>query len=774
MATRFRKAFFAFPSAAPDLVGTINAASELVQKSSAKVELVPWPQLEIFGANIPDVVRNGIRDADVFVADVTRPNFNVYYEFAFAIGLGKAVAPVLNVSFANATDDIQKDGFFDNIGYAPYENSAQLADILQNLPETKLRELYERPINFPQPIFLLDTYRKTDFRNAIVSAIKKSRAHFRNFDPVEMARFSTVPMIADTTSASGIIVPLLGAHIDDAARHNLRAAFTAGLAHGLGRQTLLLQLQGHDPRDPADYRDFIIPVRSEDEIRELVVDFCKSSSIAGQSIAPVHAKQNRSALQEISLGASAAENEFRTLSEYFVETAEFIKTMRGEVSIVAGRKGSGKTAIFFQARDYFREMNNCIVTDLKPESHQLSLFREELLKLVDVGVFDHTIAAFWYFLILSEVLLAIKEQKDFRARFDGDALAASSEIEKHLAEYRINESGDFTSRINRLGSYLLQEIERIKASGESLTADHLTNLIFRGGISRIRSLILKFSSKDNRMVVLLDNIDKGWPTTGVPAFDVRLIRLMIESFERIRRDFRAADREFLSVVFLRNDIYELLVEETPDRGKIAHVRIDWTDRAKLRQVIYNRLVASAGGKATGFAEIWRRYFPEEVHGEDSFEYFTDHCLMRPRFLINMIENAIANAINRSRSKVEEVDCVDAVRQHSLYLVNDFGYEIRDVSGISADILYTLIGATKFVTRAEVLDRFQKFGIGEDDAAKAFRLMLWYGILGIAISDKDENFIYDYEYNMKHLEAEARALGDDALYVVNPALHVALA
>lgn len=49
--------------------------------------------------------------------------------------------------------------------------------------------------------------------------------------------------------------------------------------------------------------------------------------------------------------------------------------------------------------------------------------------------------------------------------------------------------------------------------------------------------------------------------------------------------------------------------------------------------------------------------------------------MRPRFLIGIMENAIANAINRGHEKVLEEDCT-AVRQHSNSILNDFGYEIR--------------------------------------------------------------------------------------------------
>jgi hypothetical protein len=128
---------------------------------------------------------------------------------------------------------------------------------------------------------------------------------------------------------------------------------------------------------------------------------------------------------------------------------------------------------------------------------------------------------------------------------------------------------------------------------------------------------------------------------GVPSLDVRMVRLLIETLDKVKRDFDVRDREFMSVVFLRNDIYEVLVDETPDRGKGAETRIDWTDRAKLRQVIYRRLHASVKDGHQRFTELWNRFFGDQVRGRDSFEYFVDHCLMRPRFLINAIDNAIA-------------------------------------------------------------------------------------------------------------------------------------
>ena len=87
-----------------------------------------------------------------------------------------------------------------------------------------------------------------------------------------------------------------------------------------------------------------------------------------------------------------------------------------------------------------------------------------------------------------------------------------------------------------------------------------------------------------------------------------------------------------------------MISQTPDRGKSGQIVIDWTDRAKLRQLIFERMKASTGRRDT-FEAIWSRFVCETVGGRPSFDYLVDHCLMRPRFLINIIEKAIAKALS---------------------------------------------------------------------------------------------------------------------------------
>src|ERR1700748_265620 len=107
----FSSAFFAFQTQPDELKLPIVAAVELANKRD-DLRVQRWPQLAVFGASIPDTVKGAIEKTDVLVCDITRANLNVYYEVGYCVGIAKSIAPVINVSFAGATTDIQKDGLF--------------------------------------------------------------------------------------------------------------------------------------------------------------------------------------------------------------------------------------------------------------------------------------------------------------------------------------------------------------------------------------------------------------------------------------------------------------------------------------------------------------------------------------------------------------------------------------------------------------------------------------------------------------------------------------
>jgi hypothetical protein len=113
----------------------------------------------------------------------------------------------------------------------------------------------------------------------------------------------------------------------------------------------------------------------------------------------------------------------------------------------------------------------------------------------------------------------------------------------------------------------MQEIHKESGKETRFSLNNLTNVIYRRGIPEVRELILEKTLVDTNVVVLFDNIDKGWPSGGLEPVDTRIVRLLLESLIKVGQDFTSHGRHFQSTVFLRNDVFELLMDDTPDRGR---------------------------------------------------------------------------------------------------------------------------------------------------------------------------------------------------------------
>src|SRR3546814_17119216 len=105
--------------------------------------------------------------------------------------------------------------------------------------------------------------------------------------------------------------------------------------------------------------------------------------------------------------------------------------------------------------------------------------------------------------------------------------------------------------------------------------------------------------------MLFDNIDKGWTPTGIDASDILTLKALLEASRKLQRSLNADWVEARSLFFLRNDVYELLLDRTADRGKEQKVLVDWRDPEALKQVVALRISASLGEGLSSLDEIGR-------------------------------------------------------------------------------------------------------------------------------------------------------------------------
>jgi len=218
------------------------------------------------------------------------------------------------------------------------------------------------------------------------------------------------------------------------------------------------------------------------------------------------------------------------------------------------------------------------------------------------------------------------------------------------------------------------------------------------------------------------------------------------------------------LVFLRSDIYEQLVEQTSDRGKYDVIKVDWSDPEQLRHLLRQRVVN--GVDVSAEEDAWSAINPK-MDGMDAVGRMIETSLRRPRFLIDLSERTLSFAINRGHAIVTKEDVEEGMRQMSLYLVSDFGYEMRDVAGTPEDIFYSFIGASEYLAEKDLLMLLQedRLRIG---VPQTINLLLWYGFLGIVNDINESVFIYDRAYDFRRLEAERPSNSEDRLYAVNAA------
>lgn len=755
--------FFAYPSQPQQLGTTIEAAAQSLRSGSLTAKT--WREMDIAGQFIASGVMKELDDADLVVLDITRLNFNVTFEAGYAMAKHKKVLPAVNTSLKPVVKEISQLGLFDTIGYESYQSSVELSKLVNVSLMKPGMELRVFDIDHSAPVYVLDTLHKTDASLRIASKIKKARIRFRSFDPKEQARLSANEAYRNVSQSVAVVINLLSSQATDFEYNNLRGAFLAGLALGLDRETVVFQ-DGEEPV-PLDYRDFVSVYKGPNDIDPRINELAPKVMEALQLKAGTEIVQTLGTLEKLDLGAPAAENEMTNLGEYYVPTDEFNKTMAGNVRLVVGRKGAGKTALFLQLRDKKRQDRSRLVLDLRPEGHQLKRLKDAVLNVLAEAVKEHVATAFWEYSLLLEIAYKLLEKDKFTYRRESERI---SKYEKLAALYensgRGAGEGDFSERLRELTDRISSEFEtKYGISGVShLNVGEVTDLIYKQDISTLRETLSEYLNQRNEVWILFDNIDKGWPTHGVQMADIVILRALLEATRKIEQSFARKQLSLHTVVFLRNDVFELLVNESPDRGKEARVSLDWTDPDRLRELLRRRIVhGGLFAKDASFSSVWSSICASHVEGNESSEFIIERSLMRPRNLLTLIGYAKSNAVNLRHSFIQQDDILKACRTYSADIGNEIGLEIRDVHPAAEDILYFFMDSKSWMNVGEVKAVLSQAKVPPDDFLRVIELLVWFSFLGIVResgTEVAEVFIYDVYYDMKKMRVLARGLEDD--------------
>jgi hypothetical protein len=770
--TKPHLAFVAYPSKDPALVAVIREGVGKAGARSDATQYEPWEFNDIAGAPLISPIIEKIADSSFVVADITFLNLNVVYEIGYAIGKRKRVFLIRKSDIRGDKDLANRIGIFDTLGYFEYADAESLARRLTvHIDESPLE--FSSDVDNKAPAYVVEPPQKGDAATMMTSRLKKARYRYRSFNPSEDSRLSAIDAIKQVAASAGIIVSFDLDSKDWAAVHNFRTMFVAGLADGMDKPCLILAPAGFSA--PLDVRDDVKVYSHPDDIIEHIASLVLELTDYLQQV-DLPNKPVKSSLQNLSFGDPTAENEMTTLGSYYMQTEQFNKALRGEVNLVVGRKGSGKTALFLQLRDRIRFDKRNIMVDLKPEGYQLIKLKEDMLSYLTDGSRQHLITAFWEYLLLLEVTYKVLEKDRITHKHNHDIYDKYIDLEATYKVENFSTEGDFSERLLMLSNRIAAEYRAKfgEFSDTKLTADDVTKLVYAHDIRLLRQKLSDYLGTKESVWILFDNLDKGWNTGGVDEIDTIVLRCLVEAGRKIERDMRKGGHRLYCLIFIRNDVYELLMKGSADYGKDMRAVLDWTDPDMLREMLRLRLVSGMEGVAdhTSFDQLWRDICVSHFHGEDTSAYFIERSLMRPRNLLKIFAHSKGFANNFNHQKIDETDIEKGVKAYSQDLLIELDHELADVFPTAPDLLYSFLDHTKEATKTELLETLRAGGVREEEIEKVFEFLLYYGVIGLK-TDSGIQYIFDVNYDSKILSVRAHRLAEKATFTINPAFWDAL-
>ena len=412
--------FFAYPSKPETSAEAIQGAISLVSNDeNLGVIPIDWKNLPIEGNIIFCEICEAINKSNCVVLDTTYINFNIMFEYGYAIGTDRAIWPLVEEGVAKGARVYDTIETCTTVGYSGFANSQTI------YTKIKKKTPWER-----QPKFLLpERLGKDPTRDGVgllylqnIQDNEPSTRITETLSSIQMGRIVDNPAetpfrplswyLNSLRRSYAVVVHLGNERAEGYASHWAKCALVSGLALSLGRRLLIL---GEDVLfSPIDYHDIVRSYSSASQAQEIINEFTEPISHVifdfrkyfqydiGTTTPRKGTREN--ILKDIDLGDYVADNEEESITEVFVETPQYLMALDPTFKVFIGRRGTGKTANFFVVLDTLLQDKRNIVCRIKPEGWQLDDFVSFVKTQLDKAKKGYLFQSLWKYMLYSEVI----------------------------------------------------------------------------------------------------------------------------------------------------------------------------------------------------------------------------------------------------------------------------------------------------------------------------------------------------------------------------------
>ena len=681
--------FFAYPSSSHWKDFSVWLRDEL---ESRGIKVCRWEDI-VKGELIFCKVCNGIYSHDMLLTEVTEANANILLETGYAIAVGRL--PILLIDENRKKWDrkllstlescyyTNREEIYDHLAKLQAEHKSDSEGPGLRLPIFESTGIFDRE-ETPGTIYHLKPKIITDQIRRIDRVLKTSVFKPTYMDPDDSVYDEFISQARKIHEAQLLVASFVSTAHKNAEELNANVALLVGFALGLGKHILVLQQY---PAPPIlDLGTVLRPFDTESEAEKIVEAWLgdRNREIVGKSIDmhKIVAKQAKvKAIRGMYLGHPDALQDYN-LMEYFVPTKEYDDALTARRSIFIGRRGSGKSANFRAVTTELQEKPNIILVTIAPDDFELERmggFLDDEYAVAHPGLVYQTA---WNYVFLTEIIRVLGEFT-LRLYSSPDDPTRNSLFNFYQIE-RENLHVDF-------GSRLISKLKDLSVIRTDLPADdklrQIEETILQLRHNKVGQLLRDFAKAEKiSYFIAIDDLDKHWRPESRESIGL-LLGLMAE-VDRLQRYFAGSLK---IVMFLREDMYEVLLQHDEELPKRNLLRMQWT-ASNLKHLVAERISIGVGLKNEDDDEAWLSLFCSHVQDQKTHDYMLSRALPRPRDILDFCQKAIDQAQRNGHDIVSTEDILDAEAEFSESLFRSICLEYKTVYPNLDDVLLEFVEA----------------------------------------------------------------------------------
>lgn len=441
---------------------------------------------------------------------------------------------------------------------------------------------------------------------------------------------------------------------------------------------------------------------------------------------------------------------------YFFSISEVDRLESGDRCYVIGRKGTGKSAIckyFETSIDYNRF---CLKLSFKEFPFNL-LYGLEDKQFTRPSQY----ISLWKFFIYSSILslMARNHNIDSTVRAKIDEIFPADDfayISSRMQKWTKKSFGG--SVLKLFSANASKEIENVPL--EEVWQDLIPHM----------ERIIGENIDDSKYFIVFDELDEDyrnfWDEQNRDRY-VPLILSLFKAVSSVRRALSPSNASVLPIVFLRDDIYELLTDPDKNKWEDNKISLNWKAE-KLKQMLAFRIERAERIDATEFEfeSAWDKVFQHKFVAvgthhkqQKTFDFIHSLTHSRPRDFVRLLKECARSSMEQGHRRVTADTIRGIESEYSGHLRQEL---VNEISGVIPDIdwLFTEIAKTRkqrFIA-ADFVHEINEI-IGRSDrkqhalsADKIAEILFHFSVIGNA--SRDSKPYYKYQRNSESLSYNA--------------------